>query len=250
MSFYYLNKKFQQAKRYYRDFGFRKTLIKVIKVISSRIYTQNVNFILLKKDLTEKIKFTFNYKLEIQRIEKNHLGILKEFIEKYDENTGRTPFSRINASFENNYGGFIAFLQGEIIGYFWWVDNAMIARRNHPESVLFNNKLEDGDVYGFDFFIAPEYRGNSNAIEFLCKSCSFLNKLGYNRIFGVVAPNNTPARWLYKLFGYKDVRRIIERRFLYFVLFIGKTIFLKTSRWSLYYPWDYRAVYPFKDAKF
>jgi hypothetical protein len=77
MLFFYLNKKFQQAKRYYYQFGFGKIFIKVIKAIFSIIYKQNVAYILQKKDLTEKMKFTFNYKLEIQRIEKSHLGILK-----------------------------------------------------------------------------------------------------------------------------------------------------------------------------
>ena len=68
MSYFSLNKKFQQIERYYRHFTFKKTLIKVVKVIFLRIYAQSV-FIVGVKDLTEEMKFSFKYKLIIQRIE-------------------------------------------------------------------------------------------------------------------------------------------------------------------------------------
>lgn len=246
MPFFYLNNKFQKARRDYYRFGFKKTFIKVIKTVFSPIYTQDVDLLLIKKDLIEQMKFTFSYKQEIQRIEKSHLGILREFNEKHDESTGRGQIEIMNDFFENNCDGFIIFLKGDIIGYYWWVDKTTITRRNRPEAVLFNISLEDDDVFSFNFFIAPEYRGNSNSIEALCNVYSALNKLGYKRVFGVVATNNTKAMWLYKLLSCKEVRRIIIRRFFYFVLFVDKAIFLKTS---MCYPFDYRALYTFRDTK-
>ncbi|MFC1645687.1 hypothetical protein ACFL2Y_00715 [Candidatus Omnitrophota bacterium] len=190
-----------------------------------------------------------DYKLKVQRVEKSHYGALKEFSNRCDAGSGRVCIARLNDYFENNYDGFIAFFEDEIIGYSWWVDNSTKTRRKTPDLTLFGIELKDGDVYGFDFFIAPKFRGKHNSIEFMCKTNSIFRKLGYKRLFGYVDLNNTSARWIYKLIGFKDAKKIIQHRFFYFVLVINKTIFFKTSGWYLYYPYYYRAVFPFKKIR-
>lgn len=250
MLFFYLNKKFQKAKRYYRQFGIKKTFAKVIKTLFSKIYSRRVSYIVLEKNLAEEVKFPMDRKIRIQRIEESHLGILKELCERWNhQDTGIISFAAINDYFESGYHGFIAFLNDDIIGYFWWVDNRIKYKKNHPDFFTFNIEPRDKETYGFSFYMSPEYRGNGNAVEFLYKVLLALNKLGYNRVFGLVDPENTPARWLYKLVGFKDVRRITECRFLYFLLFMNKIIFLKANRKYIYTPSGFRAVYPFEKSK-
>jgi GNAT superfamily N-acetyltransferase len=249
MLYHSLKNKFQGAKVYHRQFGFGKTLLKAAKVIIFIIYKQNVMLVLLEKDLNQKIQFSLNYKLEVQRIEEKHREVLQEFIKKHSDEEDIAPVDKINDYFANNYEGFIGLIQGEVIGYFWWVNNKIV-QKNHPDLTVFNIRLKNDAVYGFDFVIIRQYRGSGNATEFLYKVHSALIQLGYNRIFGVVLPDNIPAAWLYKLFGFKDVKKIISRRFFYFILFINNLIFLKTRKQCFYYPFGYRALYPFKNVMF
>ena len=81
--------------------------------------------------------------------------------------------------------------------------------------------MNDDDVYLFDFLVAPEYRGNSNATKFLCKVFLALSELGYKRAFGWVLADNTPAKWTYAILEFKETKKLLIRRYFLYVLFRG-----------------------------
>lgn len=235
----------QRIQQYARRFGVRKTVIKVIKTMFSTLLYDHRSYIVLEKDLAEEVTFfrNRNNKIRIQRIEQSHLGILKELGERWHYKA--LAFAAIQDNFERGYPGFIAFLNGEIIGSIWWIDDNF----NHPDLLTFNIKLKDKDMYGFNFFISPEHRGKGNALEFLYTVFLALQELGYQRFLGLVDPQSTPARWLYKLVGFKDIKKVSLFRFLYFFLIIDRTIFLKSNQKYVYIPFDFRAVYPFRRSR-
>lgn len=234
--------KLQRIKQYACRFGVRKTVIKAIKAVCSSLLYEHRSHIILQKDLAEEVRFTGsrNNKIRIQRIEESHFGILKELGERWDYKV--LAFAAIHDYFERGYPGFLAFLNGEIIGSIWWIDGSF----DHPDLLTFNIELEENDMYGFNFFIPPEHRGKANAVEFLHMVFLALKELGYQRFWGVVDPQNISARWLYKLVGFKDIKKISQFRFLHFFLIMDKTIYLKSNRKYVYIPFDFRAVFPFR----
>ncbi|MFC1708719.1 GNAT family N-acetyltransferase [Candidatus Omnitrophota bacterium] len=248
MFFSYLNNKFKQTKHYCHRFGLKKSLIKVVRSAYSKIHRQ-IACIVLVKDLLEETNCPIDYKLKLQKIEKIHLDALIEFNSRYDWGTGRISNAKINDYFEKNYEGFIAFFEGKIVGYLWWVDNSTKARKSYPHLTLFGIELKDNDAYGFHYFLAPEFRGKHNATEFMCKVFFDLKDLGYKRFFGIAYTDNISARWLYRFLGFKDVKKIMDHRLFYFVLVVNKTIFIKTRRQYMYYPFHYRVVFPFRNIK-
>ncbi len=105
----------------------------------------------------------------------------------------------------NRYRGAVAFRGQEVIGLFWWVDRHIDPE--HPDLVLQDVHLEEGDAYGFAYYVAAEHRGRGTATEVLRGVFALLRDAGYRRVWGYVDANR-PARWLYSLFDFNPTRRV------------------------------------------
>jgi ribosomal protein S18 acetylase RimI-like enzyme len=106
---------------------------------------------------------------------------------------------RFAAGLARGERGFVARLDGEVAGYYWWAD------RDHPHLDRLHIELQEGDVYGFDLFLAEEHRGEGRAVELLEGIETRLRERGYARVWGYVRSDNRPARWLYGSRGYDTV---------------------------------------------
>jgi hypothetical protein len=230
MAFFDFKNKFVKIKDTYKLLGFTKTLKKVLTyTIKKIIYRKHIE-ILLEKDLHENMKLSLEYKLpEITSLERRHLGALEELNKRSD--TNRKHLIRVfNDYIKNKSQCFILELKGNIIGYIWCVNNKCGIHSEIIDYKFYRNvlKLKDDEVYLFDALLDPQYRGHHNATEFFLKVFSALKKLGYNRAFGMVLTNNLPARWTYKILGWKDIKKIVERRFFKVFVFKNKKVFLDT----------------------
>jgi GNAT superfamily N-acetyltransferase len=196
------------------------------------------------RDLSTELTFPTNYKLKIETIKEAHRDLLTEFSKNnYNNNMYR---NWIYYFYKNNYNGFVATLQGNIIGYIWcWSNNNGI---KPPPEVLFHNiKMKKGDVYLFNFFIAPQYRGHGNAIEFMNRVLLELKNLGYIRAKGEHDGIYLPAAWLYRAVGYKDIRFFTVHIFFNRIAYVEKAIFLKNSSRHPDYPFEYRLLLSFRN---
>jgi GNAT superfamily N-acetyltransferase len=101
--------------------------------------------------------------------------------------------------------GFLAHVDGRLAGYYWWSDG------HHPHLRRLGLTLGRGDVYGFDFFLAEEHRGDGRAVEFLYAIETALRDRGHSCLWGYVRGDNRPARWLYSARGYEVVKRVHGR---------------------------------------
>jgi hypothetical protein len=122
----------------------------------------------------------------------------------------------------------------EFIGHMWWGDREMRFARCDPSLRYVGEtyELKDDDSLGVDLFIVPGERGSGTALEFFSKLSIALNDLGYNRHLGVVQPGNRSARWLYKLFGSKDLQKIVVHRILNYLVLIGKKLYISPHHFS------------------
>ena len=225
----YLQERFEKFEETYRRLGLKATLKKILYALKRLIYMKHVEF-LLEKDLHDEIKFSFEYTLpEITSMGERHLNAMGDLCKR--SRNKKYPLRVFDDYLRNNSQCFIIELKDKVIGYVWWVNTTWGSDSKILDSRFYRNelKLKEDEVYLFDALIDPQYRGGHNSLELFLKVFSALKKQGYKRAFGSVRPENTPARWIYKLLGYDDIKKVVERRFFQLLVFKGGKIFFDLS---------------------
>lgn len=219
MVFNYLIRKINWIKKVYKRYGF-------ITLFKKTIYQRHVDIIISEKILSEIPLFKIKNRLEIVPIQKRHLDILNDFCMPYDLYE-RDPKIEFNEYFKNGCEGFLAKLNGNIIGYQWWGKNDTGTDfRDQNINYLSKTKMKKEEVYLFDYFLNPKYRGGGNAIAFSLKVFSILKNIGYQRALGSVDADNRPARWSYKITGCIEIKRVSVHRLFLFIVFRGMKLSL------------------------
>jgi GNAT superfamily N-acetyltransferase len=114
--------------------------------------------------------------------------------------------ARFAAYLAQGYRGFVARSAGEVVGYYWWLDRRIDP--GHEQLTPLGIELGDRDVYGFDFFLAEDHRGDGNAHQFLEHVETELRGMGYALLWGYARADSRAARWLYAVRGYEVVRSV------------------------------------------
>lgn len=172
------------------------------------LFYLNQRFIVLLKPLDSIVESRRPGDLRVEDLEAKHLRALSEL----NRRRGRPQIDRRFATnVSSNFHGFVAWRDGHLVGYYWWVDRD--APLLHPDlrDLDLGIELEEGDVYGSDFFLLEEFRGAGTATDFLCKIEKSLRDRGYRRLWGYVDSGNRPALWLYRARGYESMW-ILERK--------------------------------------
>lgn len=195
--------------RYRRD-GLSVLLGKIAARLRAGIYSVE-EVLVLKKDLAQITEMASSEALRIEEVDTSHLPALYEF--NYKRCNSKAD-ARPAAALERGYRGYVGYVGDELVGYYWWVDAAI--EPNHSDIAHYGLELElkPGEVYGFDFYLLEQHRGDGKSMEFLYKIEAGLRDLGYDILWGYVVADNRPARWLYSLRGYKPVRKVASRSVL------------------------------------
>jgi ribosomal protein S18 acetylase RimI-like enzyme len=185
----------------------------IFQSIKNCISTRHEAF-LLKNNLNAELKYGFKERLKIESIKDLSPDVYKGFIN--ESGIERKHINELKKNLQSKCNGYVASLDGEMIGYVWWRARKTNINLKDLDYQLINDtvKLDVDDVYVFDYYIAKKYRGQSNAIEFLLKVFMALKAYGYNRTYGIVAANNTSARWLYSIMGYETIGKITAKKYL------------------------------------
>jgi GNAT superfamily N-acetyltransferase len=158
--------------------------------------------IVLVKRLDAIEAITFERRLEVTELDHGSLPALTAFNRRRCDTRATERFA---ADLARGRRGFVAHEDGRLAGYYWLTDG------DHPHLERLGVTLAAGDVYGFDFFLAAEHRGDGRAVEFLYAIEVALRERGYERVWGYVRGDNRPARWLYSLRGYEVVTHVRSR---------------------------------------
>jgi GNAT superfamily N-acetyltransferase len=163
----------------------------------------------------------FNNNLHVRSVEQDDLPRLEDF-RKINGIGGNNPLAEFNQYLNNGCKGVLAELNGHLIGYSWWGNSHSSFDFDRMGFMFYVNNIDltPSDAYGFDFFIAPQYRGKGNALEFIIKFLLSLKPLGYKRLYGFVDKDNLAARWIYQIMGYKTIKQISTLRL--FIVFVFK----------------------------
>lgn len=160
---------------------------------------QGHDLIVVAKRLDEIVEISLDRRLTLSELTESDLPALAEFNRRRCDTRATARFA---AQLGRGDRGFLVRNDGAVAGYYWWSDG------DHPHLDRLGIRLEDRDVYGFDFFLAEEHRGDGRAVECLHGIETRLRDLGFARLWGYVRSDNRPARWLYSSRGYDSVRQV------------------------------------------
>lgn len=180
--------------------------------------------LLLCKELKEESGQVSSGRLEVVPVGPVHLKALVQFIHEHHGDVARS-LRMLDDCLRNRYEGRVAFLNGQVIGYRWWVTHSM----NHPQLSLYGLSLREDEIFAFGLYIARAYRAQGYAGEFLAITQKQLIDLGYKRLYNAVGASNVPARRLYESFGSKELGLHVSLSFVSTVTTCG-------GRWLRYNP--------------
>lgn len=167
---------------------------------------------ILVKDLDSIVEPSRPAGLSVEDMERGHLDGLSELNR---ERGRRWVDRRFRKNLARGLHGFVGLRDGEIVGYYWWIDAD--GADAHPDLAWLGSAvdLQQDDVYGSDFYILPAHRKGGAANEFLFHVETALRERGFERIWGYVDFGNRQARWLYSSRGYLPIRDVESRKLLF-----------------------------------
>jgi len=140
------------------------------------------------------------------------------------------------------YPALCAEVDGRIVGYMWWVDEHFSGARAHPHLARYGIRLGPREAYAFNFFLEPGSRGGGNANHFLTSFEEHLRRRGFERVWGFVASDNKPARWLYSLCGWRPQKTIDSVEIARCLLVSQTGVFVRNSQRGKMPSHDYRRI--------
>lgn len=190
--------------------GWRQTVVAIGRRLRGLAYSDE-RLIVIVKELDSIVEPWREGELRVVDLTQRHLPGLAELNRK----RGRPEVDRRFARYvEQGFHGFVGYQDSELVGYYWWVDRDVPTLYPDLRKLGLGIELGDGDVYGSDFFLLEQRRGNNVAAEFLYKVESSLRDRGYSRLWGYVTSGNRPARWVYSTRGYTPMWIVRLRRIL------------------------------------
>jgi GNAT superfamily N-acetyltransferase len=195
---------------YLRAHGLRDTAAAVGRRLRRLVYMQE-RMIVIVGNLDSIVEPWRDGGLRLEDLGSEHLSGLAEL----NRRRGRPEVDRRFARYvEQGFHGFVAFRDEELLGYYWWVDRDVPTLYPDLRKLGLGIELGEGDVYGSDFYVLDEHRGGGLAADFLFKVERSLRDRGYQRIWGYVASDNRPARWIYSTRGYVPMWTVHRTRVL------------------------------------
>lgn len=190
-----------------RERGAQGTISRILGSLREGLDEEEM--LVMTKDLEEIVVPRHLDRLQVEELDRSHLQGLREVNRRRGMPQADTYMEN---SLDSGFHGFVAISDGDLVGYYWWVDRTN--RPSHPDAWRLGKgfKLGPGDVYGGSLFLLDEFRGEGRADEFLFRIESALRDLGYTRIWGYVEKGNRAARWMYRVHGYRPVRWVRVRR--------------------------------------
>jgi GNAT superfamily N-acetyltransferase len=216
-----------------RRLGWKGLIARCYRRVSA-LLVRHTSEIVLSKDLADSGDAALGTRLQVRAFEGGDAAVL-DGIAADDMELLRTYVRR-------GYPALFAEVDGRIVGHVWWVDASFSGDRAHPHLARYGIRLGPRDAYAFTFFLEPGCRGGGNANEFLSRFEHHLRSRGFERVWGYVASDNRPARWLYSLCGWRPQKVIDSWKVAGYLLFAQGAVFVRNSRRGKLPSHDYRRV--------
>ena len=186
-----------RLRRNLREVGLAGTAARVLARLREG-YVRN-RLEALAKDLDAGLEVPAGSAVQVEELAPRHLPGLSELNRRRGEPEADASFG---AALEKGYGGFVAIVGGELVGYFHWVGGDMPVA--HHDVWLMGPDFELGaeEAYGSGLFVLEEHRGGGVGGDFLAGVEALLRDRGYRRFWVLVERENAGALRFYERHGY------------------------------------------------
>jgi GNAT superfamily N-acetyltransferase len=222
-----------------RRLGWKGFIARCFRRYSSRLVRYNSE-IVLSKDLAVSDDASHGTLLQVRVFEGGDPAVLDRIATAGHVDSHDMELLRIYV--RRGYPALCAEVDGRIVGHMWWVDARFSGDRAHPHLARYGIRLGPREAYAFNFFLEPGCRGGGNANDFLSRFEQHLRSRGFERVWGFVASDNKPARWLYRLCGWRPQKVINSLEIARCLLFAQTGVFVRDSRRREVPSHDYRRV--------
>ena len=206
-----------------REEGPRDGVRSILREAGRRVVDSNRDVLLLRVDLTNtkfhrKPKDPGPDELRLLRFDRASLPGVVRMLRRAEPE--RIDSVRVRLGL--GVPGFVAELNGEVVGYVFWVEHASKGII-HADMNWLKLKPRPGEIYVFDYFVPEGRRGAGNALVRAVQQAHA--EMGYTAAYGYVYAANRPALWLYRTTGWKEVKKIKEHRLVSRFAVVDGTLF-------------------------
>lgn len=120
------------------------------------------------------------------------------------------------ANLAQGYASFAVTRGGEVLGDMWYAGRAdSAATALHPDLAMLEIDPGKDGVYLWDTYVNEAERSTNVALSLLSLSLHKLRENGFSRAYGYVWADNRPAHFVYRIFKFKELKRIAADRFVF-----------------------------------
>ncbi len=180
-------------------------------VIKETIFL-NRKAVTFEKDLSDfkaDVKLTKDSNIEIKKISNSNSKIEYKFPNK-------SRYLKTLNNIKKGYETFVLIRNEEIIGDCWFATSLEADKKMlHHDLDLFGIKPVQKSAYMFDMYVKPEERGTEVTNSILKYAYNDFSKRGITKVYTYVMADNTPAIWMVRMLGFKELKKLSMQRFLF-----------------------------------
>ena len=138
----------------------------------------------------------------------------KEFHLKYQF---KSRYLKTVKNLNKGYRVFVMMRDNEVLGDIWYATSPNEEQPSgHDDLEWLKVDLGERDVYSWDLYVRKRERRNSAAMYLLSLALHSLREKGFSKMDGYHWVDNNPASFLYRLFKFRELKRMKASRFLFF----------------------------------
>jgi nicotinamide mononucleotide adenylyltransferase len=172
----------------------------------------NREMVLVERDLTKPFpKLRQNFDLAIVMIGEQNSSEIEKF-----EFANKIRMLKSLAYLGKGFWAFLGVSNSKVIAEQWWTNSSNVQKNIiHPDLVWMRLNLKEDEVYAFDLFVSPEYRGTAATNKFVLGYMNELTRAGYVKIFGSYFKDNIASAWFHRVFSFEPLRNVSRYRFFF-----------------------------------
>lgn len=193
----------------------------LIEKIKSQGYSKTIQEVIF----FNKIAVTFNKNLFDLQIDSETLKIFEneiinisnaDFNNQYSFST-ESRYLKAITNTKNGYEAFFFIRNNEVIGDCWFATSLDTSKKQlHSDMQLFDMIPKLKSAYMFDMYVKPEERGTKVTSSILKFAFHCFKERGITDVYTYVMSDNTPAIWMVRTLGFKELNKIRMNRFFFY----------------------------------
>jgi len=205
---------YENFKELVKEAGFKSTFRRCVYF--------NRKMVLVEKDLTKPMpKLKHDFEIDLILVGRGSSTQIDEldFLNKARALNARRYL-------RSGFSAFLGVIGSKVIAEQWWINSSHIRNKIiHPDFKWMDLQLKEDEIYAFDLFVTPEYRGTPATNKFALTYMNEMRKAGYSKIFGSYFKDNIPSALYHRTFSFNEIRNVKFHRFFFLMIKNGKLCF-------------------------